>query len=194
MKPFFARELAARVLAVRRRRDPDKDNTLRAGHVEIDITARAVTVAGARIELTAKEFDLLAFLVARPGHVFSRDDLLRAVWHSASEWQQPATVTEHVRRLRTKLQVDPQQPQLLQTVRGAGYRFDPPAGNAASLTSEPTLQASKGTLVHARGASWPWIMELPHWSAGTRRRSSAGTSTSSWPAARSRRAVLACGS
>jgi len=126
VKPFFARELAARVLAVRRRRDPTRDSRLLAGHLDIDVAARSVAASGRLLELTAKEFDLLSFLAARPGHVFSREELLRAVWHSASEWQQASTVTDHVWRLRTKLEIDPAQPQLLQTVRGAGYRFDRP--------------------------------------------------------------------
>ena len=151
VKPFFARELAARVLAVQRRRDPSEDKRLRAGHLEIDIAARRVTATGREVELSSKEFDLLAFLAARPGHVFSRDDLLRSVWHSASQWQQASTVTEHMRRLRSKLEVDPAQPQLLHTVRGAGYRFDGPAGGPTSATSDPTLQPSPGTLVHVDG-------------------------------------------
>lgn len=128
VKPFFVRELTARVLAVRRRQDVARDNNLRYGPIAIDLAARQVTVDGAPLSLTAKEFDLLAFLAARPRHAFSRDELLRSVWQSAADLQHASTVTEHVRRLRSKLEPDQRQPRLLQTVRGVGYRFDPPSG------------------------------------------------------------------
>jgi PAS domain S-box-containing protein len=147
VKPFFAKELTARVLAVRRRRGPPADPKLRIANLEIDVASREVLVSGQRLELTSKEFDLLAFLTARPGHVFSRDDLLRAVWRSGAEWQLPATVTEHVRRLRTKIEQDPRHPKLLRTVRGVGYRFvaedNPSAGSA-----DPPRPA---TFIHAGG-------------------------------------------
>jgi PAS domain S-box-containing protein len=126
VKPFFVSELAARVLAVRRRQDVAKDTRLRHGRILIDLAARQVTVDDVPISLPAKEFDLLAFLAARPSHVFSRGELLRAVWCSAADWQQVATVTEHVARLRSKIELDPSRPRLLTTVRGVGYRFDPP--------------------------------------------------------------------
>src|SRR5690606_19262839 len=103
MKPFYVRELTARVLAVRRRRDPVADTTLRIGRFGIDLRSREVTADGTTMELTAKEFDLLAYLAVRPGHVFDREHLLNAVWRSSSEWQQTATVTEHIWRLRGKL-------------------------------------------------------------------------------------------
>lgn len=83
VKPFVVRELTARVLAVRRRRDPEKDARLRVGPLAIDLRARQVRVDGRPLELTGKEFDLFAYLGARPGLVFSRDQLLRAVWQSA---------------------------------------------------------------------------------------------------------------
>ena len=93
--------------------------------VEGCASGRTSKVHDAPVALATKEFDLLAFLAARPGHAFSRDDLLRAVWQSAADWQQEATVTEHVRRVRAKIEQDPVHPRLLQTVRGVGYRFDP---------------------------------------------------------------------
>ena len=127
VKPFFVRELTARVLGVRRRQVSATDTRLVYGPVTIDLAARQVTIEGNPVRLTAKEFDLLAFLAARPRHAFSRDELLRSVWQSAADWQQAATVTEHMRRLRTKIEVEPHHPRLLQTVRGVGYRFDPPA-------------------------------------------------------------------
>ena len=125
VKPFFVRELAARVLAVgRRQRDADQ-RVLQLGALAVDLAAREVSVAGVPVDLTAKEFDLLAFLAARPGEVFSRDALLRSVWQSAPDWQAGATVTEHVRRERRKIEADPDQPRWLVTVRGVGYRFEP---------------------------------------------------------------------
>jgi DNA-binding response OmpR family regulator len=133
-KPFFASELAARALAVRRRLvqnaklQRDKSLLLRFDGLEIDLVARKVSVWGAPAELTTKEFELLAYLAARPGRVFSREELLQSVWHSASAWQRPATVTEHVRRLRAKLG-EGTSPRLLVSIRGVGYRFDPPAAS-----------------------------------------------------------------
>nr|WP_249420477.1 EAL domain-containing protein [Rhabdothermincola salaria] len=153
VKPFYLRELTARVLAVRRRRDPAADAVLRIGRFDIDLVAREVTSAGERVKLTAKEFDLLAYLAVRPGHVFDREQLLNAVWRSASEWQQAATVTEHIRRLRQKLEVDPARPTLLATVRGAGYRLDLPnaavEGEAGVEEAAPLLEP--GEIVHVDG-------------------------------------------
>jgi len=144
-KPFSIRELSTRVLGVERRLDPNRDATLRAGSLAINLRSREVTAQGQPVETTAKEFDLLAFLVARPGIVFSREDLLRSVWSSAPGWQLDTTVTEHVRRLRTKIELDPRHPRLLRTVRGAGYRFDAPGAAA-----EPPVSES-GTVIHIDG-------------------------------------------
>jgi PAS domain S-box-containing protein len=130
VKPFVARELTARVRAVRRRRGSEIRSTLRMGALQIDVSAQRVLLHGALVELTTLEFALLSFLAARPGRVFSRVELLRAVWRSAPEWQSATTVTEHVHRLRAKLETDPQRPLILRTVRGSGYRFDPPADHA----------------------------------------------------------------
>ena len=75
--------------------------------------------------MTAREFDLLAFLASAPRQVFSREQLLRQVWDSSAEWQDDATVTEHVRRIRRKIEADPDQPRWVLTIRGVGYRFEP---------------------------------------------------------------------
>ncbi|MEY2450680.1 MAG: two-component system, OmpR family, response regulator QseB, partial [Acidimicrobiaceae bacterium] len=141
VKPFFVRELTERVLAVRRRQDVAADKRLKCGPVAIDLAARRVTVDHALVTVTAKEFDLLAFLVARPGHVFSRDELLRSVWHSAADWQQSSTVTEHVHRLRSKIEKNPSLPVLLQTVRGFGYRFEPPPAD------HPAEESARGVAI-----------------------------------------------
>lgn len=122
---------------------------LRAGAVTVDPSARQAWVDDRPLELTAREFDLLAYLMARPGHVFSRDQLLRAVWQSTTEWQQPATVTEHIRRLRLKIETEPRHPRILRTVRGAGYRLDNPETRGTGLAA--THKLAPGTLVHMDG-------------------------------------------
>lgn len=151
VKPFSARELAARVLAVERRRSLTEDTTLRIGPLEIDLKAREVTADDRLIDLTTKEFALLAFLAARPGHTFSRAELLRAVWQSSPDWQQSATVTEHVRRLRTKVEPDPRRPQMLKTVRGAGYRLDVPSPGTCDAGKQDAQLLGAGAVIHVKG-------------------------------------------
>ncbi|HEX7167970.1 MAG TPA: response regulator transcription factor [Acidimicrobiales bacterium] len=126
VKPFSPRELAARVQALLRRTSSASAAraTIAYDGLTIDLESREVWVHGRLVETTAKEFDLLAFLAANPGRVYTRHQLLREVWHSSSEWQQEGTVTEHVRRLRVKVEDDAERPRWLQTVRGVGYRFE----------------------------------------------------------------------
>jgi DNA-binding response OmpR family regulator len=93
--------------------------------LRIDPRAREVVVGGRPVTLTAKEFDLLHALAASPRQVFSRRQLLSRVWDSAPEYQDPATVTVHVGRLRQKLEPDPDEPRWIRTARGVGYRFEP---------------------------------------------------------------------
>lgn len=149
IKPILLRELAARVLAVRRPRTPDVDARLRVGGLAIDLIARSVAVDDHPLELTDKEFDLLAYLAARPGHIFSRDDLLRAVWQTQpGDPRATETVAAHVKRLRAKIESDPRRPMLLRTVRTAGYQLDRrrDAGHDENL-----LEAAVGTLIHVDG-------------------------------------------
>ena len=128
--PFSSRELAARVRSVLRRSHRSRATTrMVAGPLTILAAERRVLRDGRVVDLTPKEFDLLAFLASTPARVFSRAELLREVWGSSTEWQDPSTVTEHVRRLRRRIEEDAAHPVLLQTVRGVGYRFD--AGTAA---------------------------------------------------------------
>jgi two-component system phosphate regulon response regulator PhoB len=131
-KPFSPVELVARVETVLRRstrRDavapPPADEPAATGGLRVNEVTREVTIDGLPIELTAKEFDLLAFLARSPRQVFSRGQLLEHVWSSRSEWQDEATVTEHVRRVRHKIEPDPAKPRWITTVRGVGYRFEP---------------------------------------------------------------------
>lgn len=126
VKPFSPRELVARVRTVLRRARPVSEvERLEFEDLVIDAPTREVEVRGASVSLTAREFDLLAYLAAHPRQVFSRAQLLEQVWDSSSEWQDPATVTVHMRRLRAKLERDPSAPRWLETVWGVGYRFRP---------------------------------------------------------------------
>jgi DNA-binding response OmpR family regulator len=93
--------------------------------LSIHLAAREVRVGGEVVALTAKEFDMLAHLASHPRQVFSRAQLLVAVWDSSADYQDPATVTVHVRRVRNKIERDPEQPRWIATVWGVGYRFEP---------------------------------------------------------------------
>ena len=129
VKPFSPNELVARVDAVLRRAEPSgaeggDQEPIELGAVRIEPEARRAFVRGEEAALTQREFDLLLFLVRHPGQVFSRDQLMDAVWQY-SFYTDTSTVTVHIRRLRAKIEVDPAQPQHLQTVWGVGYRFQP---------------------------------------------------------------------
>jgi len=130
VKPFSRGELTARIETVLRRTRPTAateappPSGLTFGELRIDLTTREVERSGELIELTAMEFNLLAFLASSPRQVFSRQQLLQNVWSSSSEWQDEATVTEHIRRVRRKIEVDPDHPRWITTVRGVGYRFE----------------------------------------------------------------------
>jgi len=128
VKPFTTRELGARVNGVLRRtavREPSTPQALEFDGLMIDPLSREVKLHGAIVELTPKEFDVLAFLAASPRQVFSRAQLLEQVWQSSPDWQDPATVTVHVRRIRNKIEADPESPRWITTVWGVGYRFEP---------------------------------------------------------------------
>jgi DNA-binding response OmpR family regulator len=125
-KPFSNRELLARVHAVlRRAEDRIECSMLDFDGLHIDLTTRDVVVGDKPVKLTALEFDLLAFMASCPRQVFSRETLLDRVWQSSREWQTTATVSEHVHRLRRKIEDDPSHPRWIETVRGVGYRFTP---------------------------------------------------------------------
>jgi len=113
-------ELVQQIRAVLRRAPA---RVLRFGLLEIDTGSREVRVGRQDVALSRREFDLIEYLASAPGQVFTRRELLSAVWQSSGEWQTPSTVTEHVRRIRSKLKTRPDIPNWLVTVRGTGYRF-----------------------------------------------------------------------
>ena len=124
VKPFMPRELATRVRRAASRPRPEPPQRLEFGDVIIDLAKREIEVAGRLVEgLTRREFDLLAHLARSCGRVVSRNELMRDVWHSSPEWQTPKTVTEHVRRVRQKIESDPLNPALIVTVGRVGYRW-----------------------------------------------------------------------
>ncbi len=129
-KPFSMRELTARIKVLRRRleqaeeiaRGAADERSLTLGPLTIDPGMRRVTVRGEPVQLTVKEYDLLTTLAGRPGRAFSRPQLLDLVWHQDSEVYEH-TVNSHVNRLRSKIEADPNRPELILTVWGVGYRF-----------------------------------------------------------------------
>jgi two-component system phosphate regulon response regulator PhoB len=125
-KPFSPRELVARVRAVLRRFErPLAPAIVKAGDVEIDSGGMTLTVRGNMTQTTATEFRLLEYLARHPGRVFTRDQLLDAVWRD-THYVTPRSVDVYVRRIREKIEENPDDPRYLKTVRGAGYRFEVP--------------------------------------------------------------------
>ncbi|MCX4903023.1 response regulator transcription factor [Streptomyces sp. NBC_00878] len=124
VKPFSQRELVARIGAVlRRSQPPELPTVLDVGTLRVDTAARQARGAGVPLHLRPKEYALLEVLVRSPGRVFSAGQLLELIW--GASWQQPATVIEHVYRLRGKLSRLPAPAPRITTVRGYGYRLDP---------------------------------------------------------------------
>ncbi|HXZ28998.1 MAG TPA: response regulator transcription factor [Terriglobales bacterium] len=127
VKPFSPRELVARVhAALRRYQRVESTPTVKFDAVEIDSEAMVLKVAGREVATTTMEFRLLHYLAAHPRLVLSRDQLLDAVW-GQTHYVSPRTVDVYVRRIRAKIEQDPDQPRYLKTVRGMGYRFELPA-------------------------------------------------------------------
>jgi DNA-binding response OmpR family regulator len=131
VKPFSLGEVSARIESVLRRAGVSSKQheidapTMRFGELLINESTHEVHLEGALLELTSKEFALLAFLASTPRQVYTRAQLLAHVWESSSEWQNEATVTEHIRRIRLKIEKDSDHPKWITTVRGVGYRFEP---------------------------------------------------------------------
>jgi DNA-binding response OmpR family regulator len=128
VKPFSPGELVSRVRAVLRRSGGSattaREAPLAFGELHIDPQTRLVTLGEREITLTAREFDMLWHLARHPRQVFTRDQLLEAVW-GISDYIDPSTVTVHIRRLREKIESDPSDPEHLVTVWGVGYKFEP---------------------------------------------------------------------
>ncbi|MHB1538368.1 MAG: response regulator transcription factor [Solirubrobacteraceae bacterium] len=126
-KPFGLAELRSRVRAVLRRssgRTVGRE-TITIGEVTLDRGRRDVSVRGVNVKLTFSEFELLTRLMSEPGHLFNRQELLRAIWGD-SAYRDPRAIDVHIRHLREKLELHPEEPRLILTVRGAGYRFQAP--------------------------------------------------------------------
>jgi two-component system response regulator ResD len=128
VKPFSPQELVSRVRAVLRRISKEEKNKNEAPvsfpSLSMDPQTRIVVAHARQVSLTAKEFDMLYHFVRHPHQVFSRDQLLESIW-GLSEYIDASTVTVHIRRLREKIESDPASPQLLLTVWGVGYKFEP---------------------------------------------------------------------
>lgn len=124
VKPFSPRELVARVKAVLRRqtRPIERQEVVEAQNLRLDARTQEVTVGGKPTELSTLEFKLLHFLASHPRRIFSREQLLDEVW-GRDHFVTPRTVDVHIRRVREKIEIQPDRPQYIQTVRGAGYRF-----------------------------------------------------------------------
>ena len=123
-KPFSPRELIARVKAHLRREEMDTEpSSVEVGPFRLDRTARRVFLEEAELELTSTEFNLLEFFLTHPGRAYSRDQLLESVW-GEQRYVTPRTVDVHVRRLRERIERQPDNPRYLTTVRGFGYRFE----------------------------------------------------------------------
>lgn len=128
-KPFSVRELMARVKALLRRMEAfasaskeDASGPLHIGNLELNPSEHLVRIGGVPVDLTAKEFELLEFFARHPGRVFTRAQLLDSVWGYAHDGYEH-TVNTHINRLRSKIEDDPSNPQLILTVWGVGYRF-----------------------------------------------------------------------
>jgi DNA-binding response OmpR family regulator len=123
-KPFGLAELRSRIRAVLRRSGPRamENDLLNVGPVTLDRSRREVAAYGNDIRLTFSEFELLAELLSDPGRLFNRQELLRAIWGD-SAYRDPRAIDVHIRHLREKLERRPEEPKLILTVRGAGYRF-----------------------------------------------------------------------
>ncbi|MBZ2178205.1 MAG: response regulator transcription factor [Acidobacteria bacterium] len=134
VKPFFVRELIARI-KIQFRSQGQPARSLKAGSLELDRNACRVYLAGEELTLTATEFRLLEFLMSRPGVVFSREQLLNAVWgHDRAVTDR--TVDVYVLRLRQKVERDPANPHSIRSVRGFGYSFNDGAGATADTAAE----------------------------------------------------------
>lgn len=129
-KPYLARELLARINSVLRRSQmstatmwEDADQLIEISEIKLDLSRHTVTVRGEEVDLPLKEFDLLEYLMSNAGHVLTRGQLLNRVW-GADYYGDTKTLDVHIKRLRSRIEVDPSTPRLITTIRGVGYRFN----------------------------------------------------------------------
>jgi two-component system response regulator RegX3 len=126
-KPYSTRELLARIRAVLRRRidEPESDTVLASGHIALDVDRHTLHVGGNLTPMPLKEFELLEYLMRNEGRVLTRGQLIDRVWGS-DYFGDTKTLDVHIKRIRSRIEGDPKEPELLVTVRGLGYRFDGP--------------------------------------------------------------------
>jgi two-component system, OmpR family, phosphate regulon response regulator PhoB len=124
-KPVSPTELSSRIRAVMRRVSPPDQTMLTFNDLHIDLGTREVVANRRVVEMAPKEFEVLAFLAQSPRKTYSREQLLQHVWRSSSGWHDQATVTQHVYRIRHKIEPDPDHPRWVKTVSRVGYRFEP---------------------------------------------------------------------
>ena len=127
VKPFSTAELTARIAAVLRRAGAagaGGRQRLQYDGLEIDLARQEVTVRGTPVDLPSREYEVLAFLASSPQQTFSREQLLDRLWPPTAD-PNPGTVTEHIGRIRRRIEEDPERPRWIRTVRGTGYRFEP---------------------------------------------------------------------
>ncbi len=127
VKPFSPRELVARVRALLRSTGPSENDVIKVGELEIDSSSMTIRLKGQAVACTVKEFRLLEYLASHPGRVFSRQQLLDAVWKDTAFVTQ-RSIDVYVRRIREKIEEDENQPRYIKTLRGFGYRFDSSVG------------------------------------------------------------------
>lgn len=125
-KPFSLEELLARIRAILRRLDPQRvvGQNFQVGDLHIEAAAQQATRAGCTIGLTQREVDLLCYFAAHPNRAIPRTELYEQVWHEPSTDLETRTVDMHIAKLRGKIELDPTHPELIQTVRGTGYRYE----------------------------------------------------------------------
>lgn len=127
-KPFRLRELVSRIRSVLRRTGRGGSGVYEYGNVQINTTQGKVFKNGQDVFLTALEYRLLMTLLSHPGQILSRGQLLESIWDVSGDFVNDNTLTVYIKRLREKIEDDPQNPVIIQTVRGLGYRMEPPAG------------------------------------------------------------------
>jgi DNA-binding response OmpR family regulator len=125
VKPFSTAELTARIAAVLRRTGTTRPaGRLQFDGLEIDLARHEVTVRGKPVDLPSREYEVLAFLASSPGTIFTREQLLERLWPPTAD-PNSGTVTEHIGRIRRRIEEDPERPRWIHTVRGTGYKFEP---------------------------------------------------------------------